>query len=586
MAGDGAILAEALAIASAMGFPVFLAFWSFLERDCDMAGPRYQSGVRFRLAGNAVLEDARLNWDFKSSCKRRKLWAGNTATGGIESSPSGYMRDKASGLTFLDPGRKVDESRRFQLFVWKRLQDQRLEVISHCTLCYDKCIPDEECELDPIPPTEIDMDIAFILDSSRSVRSDVFLHAKDFVSSMLDHIDVTSQPGTPGTGARVALVQQANPSFLPNRNISPVKTEFDLVSYYDRNQMKEHIEEAVTQLEGPSSLGYSLEWTIENIFKKAPNARKHKVIFTLLGSKTSVWDRAKLKEISTKIKCEKFTLFVLAFGKEINHSELKELSSLPYDQHVLHLLTAAKPELAYANRFTQAFIHLLNNEINRYPGSAFQAECEGRGDSLISFSESASYTELEVEPTEQTGEFAEREVEDYYYEGEVESDILLEPTVETESLTTETEVTTTVAERCLLDVSHGTTCGDFQRMWYYIKDVDACSQFWYGGCDGNGNRFSTENECLQACSSKRQRTSEGSELLSKEQNKSYMSTTRDSLVEDICQLKREEGDCQNYELKWWYNSDQNECVQFWFGGCGGNKNQFKTQEQCEAVCLS
>lgn len=54
-----------------------------------------------------------------------------------------------------------------------------------------------------------------------------------------------------------------------------------------------------------------------------------------------------------------------------------------------------------------------------------------------------------------------------------------------------------------MDVNQGTTCRDFQRMWYYIKDVDACSQFWYGGCDGNGNRFSSENECLQACSSKR-----------------------------------------------------------------------------------
>ncbi|XP_072268435.1 collagen alpha-4(VI) chain-like isoform X2 [Pyxicephalus adspersus] len=399
----------------------------------------------------------------------------------------------------------ADESRRFQLFVWKRPQDQRLEVISHCTLCYDKCIPDEECELDPIPPTQIDMDIVFILDSSRSVRRDVFLQAKDFVSSMLDHIAVSSQPRARNTGARVALVQQASPSFLPNQNVSPVKTEFDLVSYNDRNQMKRHIREAVTQLEGPSSLGYSLQWTIENIFKKAPNARTHKVIFTILGSKTSSWDREKLKEISKRAKCDKFTLFVLAFGKEINHIELNELSSLPHEQHSLHLLTAEKPELTYAETFTQAFINLLNHEINRYPGSAFQAECEGRGDSLISITESEYYTE--IEPTEQTGEFAEREVEEYYYEEERET---TEETVSPTGLT-ETEVITT----------------------------------------GQG-------------------TSEGSELISR----------------DICQLKQEEGDCQDYILKWWYNSDQNECVQFWYGGCGGNRNQFETQDQCEAACLS
>uniref|UniRef100_A0A803JCZ1 BPTI/Kunitz inhibitor domain-containing protein n=1 Tax=Xenopus tropicalis TaxID=8364 RepID=A0A803JCZ1_XENTR len=58
------------------------------------------------------------------------------------------------------------------------------------------------------------------------------------------------------------------------------------------------------------------------------------------------------------------------------------------------------------------------------------------------------------------------------------------------------------ADNCLLDVNHGTACRGYQRMWYYIKSIDACSQFWYGGCDGNGNRFSSETECLQTCSSK------------------------------------------------------------------------------------
>ncbi|CAJ0932658.1 unnamed protein product [Ranitomeya imitator] len=143
----------------------------------------------------------------------------------------------------------------------------------------DKCTPDEECELDPVPPTEIDMDIVFILDSSRTVSSDNFLKAKDFVSTMLDHFVISPQPKAPGTGARVALVQQARPNFMPNRNVTPVKEEFGLDSYSEKNLMKRHIEEVVTQLEGPSALGYSIQWAIENIFRKAHNLRRHKVIF-------------------------------------------------------------------------------------------------------------------------------------------------------------------------------------------------------------------------------------------------------------------------------------------------------------------
>lgn len=26
-----------------------------------------------------------------------------------------------------------------------------------------------------------------------------------------------------------------------------------------------------------------------------------------------------------------------------------------------------------------------------------------------------------------------------------------------------------------------------------------CSRFWYGGCDGNANRYKTKEECEQIC---------------------------------------------------------------------------------------
>lgn len=28
------------------------------------------------------------------------------------------------------------------------------------------------------------------------------------------------------------------------------------------------------------------------------------------------------------------------------------------------------------------------------------------------------------------------------------------------------------------------------------------------------------------------------------------------------------------------------CTRFWYGGCEGNDNKFKTQEECNAICVA
>lgn len=53
-------------------------------------------------------------------------------------------------------------------------------------------------------------------------------------------------------------------------------------------------------------------------------------------------------------------------------------------------------------------------------------------------------------------------------------------------------------EQCIIDKDRG-SCRDFKVKWFFDMEYGGCSRFWYGGCEGNDNRFSSQEECKQKC---------------------------------------------------------------------------------------
>nr|CAD7194476.1 unnamed protein product [Timema douglasi] len=54
---------------------------------------------------------------------------------------------------------------------------------------------------------------------------------------------------------------------------------------------------------------------------------------------------------------------------------------------------------------------------------------------------------------------------------------------------------------------------------------------------------------------------------------------------DVCFEKRDEGPCNtNKTTRWFFNTDNNRCEEFQYGGCAGNQNNFVSQQICNAVC--
>jgi papilin len=101
-------------------------------------------------------------------------------------------------------------------------------------------------------------------------------------------------------------------------------------------------------------------------------------------------------------------------------------------------------------------------------------------------------------------------------------------------------------------------CEALIASWGFEKG--ACKEFTYGGCEGNENRFSTKDACKAACGG----------------------PADPPPPPDICKLPIVVGPCKAAFPSWGF--ENGECKQFTYGGCQGNENRFSTKEDCEKAC--
>jgi len=57
-----------------------------------------------------------------------------------------------------------------------------------------------------------------------------------------------------------------------------------------------------------------------------------------------------------------------------------------------------------------------------------------------------------------------------------------------------------------------------------------------------------------------------------------------SVLTDTCLLPKESGSCYNQDLRFYWDAGVAECRPLTYTGCGGNANNFATQDDCYAAC--
>lgn len=54
---------------------------------------------------------------------------------------------------------------------------------------------------------------------------------------------------------------------------------------------------------------------------------------------------------------------------------------------------------------------------------------------------------------------------------------------------------------------------------------------------------------------------------------------------DVCDQPIERGLCLALMHRYAYDKETRECKKFVYGGCGGNKNNFRSLEECRSACV-
>ncbi|XP_037645036.1 amyloid-beta A4 protein-like isoform X1 [Sebastes umbrosus] len=60
----------------------------------------------------------------------------------------------------------------------------------------------------------------------------------------------------------------------------------------------------------------------------------------------------------------------------------------------------------------------------------------------------------------------------------------------------------------------------------------------------------------------------------------------EEVVRAVCWARAVSGPCHAMLKRWYFQPEKGRCVPFLFGGCGGNRNNFDSEEYCLAVCSS